>query len=80
MKDVGALLDWQPDLDAARMMVQGVSHGGYMALSCAPQKKHFEYLAVLFTGSVILVPEVPDETENAFARLLRNSEIQLENS
>lgn len=38
VKDVGALLDWirkQPNLDADRVMVQGVSHGGYMALSVA---------------------------------------------
>jgi dipeptidyl aminopeptidase/acylaminoacyl peptidase len=38
LKDVGALLDWikkQPDLDADRVMVQGVSHGGFMALSVA---------------------------------------------
>ncbi|MGA9772994.1 MAG: prolyl oligopeptidase family serine peptidase [Blastocatellia bacterium] len=38
VKDVGALLDWirkQPDLDADRVMVQGASHGGYMALSVA---------------------------------------------
>jgi dipeptidyl aminopeptidase/acylaminoacyl peptidase len=37
-KDIGALLDWikqQPDLDANRVMVQGASHGGYMALSVA---------------------------------------------
>ena len=35
---IGALLDWikkQPDLDADRVMVQGVSHGGFMALSVA---------------------------------------------
>jgi len=38
VKDVGALLDWikkQPELDADRVMVQGASHGGYMALSVA---------------------------------------------
>ena len=38
IKDVGALLDWvksQPDLDADRVMVQGVSYGGYVALSVA---------------------------------------------
>lgn len=38
VKDVGALLDWikkQPDLDADRVMVQGGSYGGYMALSVA---------------------------------------------
>jgi transposase len=38
LKDVGALLDWikkQPDLDADRVMVQGVSHGGFLALSVA---------------------------------------------
>ncbi len=36
VKDVGALLDWiatQPDLDAQRVMVQGASYGGDMALA-----------------------------------------------
>jgi dipeptidyl aminopeptidase/acylaminoacyl peptidase len=38
VKDIGALLDWiktQPDLDANRVLVQGVSYGGYLALSTA---------------------------------------------
>lgn len=38
VKDVGALLDWikaQPDLDSDRVLVQGVSYGGYLALSTA---------------------------------------------
>jgi dipeptidyl aminopeptidase/acylaminoacyl peptidase len=38
VKDIGALLDWiksQPDLDAERVMVQGASYGGYLALSAA---------------------------------------------
>jgi dipeptidyl aminopeptidase/acylaminoacyl peptidase len=38
VKDVGALLDWiarQPDLDAGRIVVQGGSYGGYMALAVA---------------------------------------------
>jgi dipeptidyl aminopeptidase/acylaminoacyl peptidase len=33
VKDVGALLDWiaaQPDLDPSRVMVTGISYGGYM--------------------------------------------------
>jgi dipeptidyl aminopeptidase/acylaminoacyl peptidase len=37
-KDIGALLDWiknQPELDSTRVMVQGGSYGGYMALSVA---------------------------------------------
>ena len=37
-KDIGALLDWikkQPDLDADRVMIQGASYGGYLALSVA---------------------------------------------
>jgi dipeptidyl aminopeptidase/acylaminoacyl peptidase len=37
-RDVGAILDWissQPDLDADRVMVEGGSHGGYVALSVA---------------------------------------------
>ena len=38
IKDVGALLDWiktQPDLDSTRVLVQGSSYGGYVALSVA---------------------------------------------
>lgn len=37
-KDIGALLDWiktQPDLDADRVLVEGASYGGFMALSVA---------------------------------------------
>jgi dipeptidyl aminopeptidase/acylaminoacyl peptidase len=36
--DIGALLDWikaQPNLDAERVLVEGVSYGGYLALSTA---------------------------------------------
>lgn len=38
VKDIGALLDWikvQPDLDVDRIIVQGGSYGGYLALSAA---------------------------------------------
>jgi len=38
VKDIGALLDWiktQPDLDAERVLVEGVSYGGFLALSTA---------------------------------------------
>lgn len=38
VKDIKALLDWipaQPDLDAARVLVQGGSYGGYMSLAVA---------------------------------------------
>ncbi len=38
VQDIGALLDWiatQPDLDADRVMVMGVSYGGYMSLAVA---------------------------------------------
>lgn len=38
VKDIGALLDWiatQPDLDAGRVVIQGGSYGGYMALASA---------------------------------------------
>jgi dipeptidyl aminopeptidase/acylaminoacyl peptidase len=37
-KDIGALLDWiktRADLDADRVMVEGASYGGYLALSVA---------------------------------------------
>jgi dipeptidyl aminopeptidase/acylaminoacyl peptidase len=36
VKDIGTLLDWiktQPDLDVDRVIVQGASYGGYIALS-----------------------------------------------
>jgi dipeptidyl aminopeptidase/acylaminoacyl peptidase len=53
-KDVGALLDWivtQPDLDASKVMVEGVSHGGYVALSVGSEyptriAAAFSYLGV----------------------------------
>jgi dipeptidyl aminopeptidase/acylaminoacyl peptidase len=38
VKDIGALLDWiqaQPGLDADRVMVTGVSYGGYMTLAAS---------------------------------------------
>jgi dipeptidyl aminopeptidase/acylaminoacyl peptidase len=38
VKDIGALLDWiktQPDLDADRVLVEGTSYGGYLALATA---------------------------------------------
>jgi dipeptidyl aminopeptidase/acylaminoacyl peptidase len=38
IKDVGALLDWiatQPDLDKSRVLIQGPSYGGYLALESA---------------------------------------------
>ena len=38
VKDIGSLLDWikaQPDLDADRVMIEGASYGGYLALSAA---------------------------------------------
>jgi dipeptidyl aminopeptidase/acylaminoacyl peptidase len=38
IKDIGALLDWiktQDDLDAERVLVEGASYGGYLALSTA---------------------------------------------
>lgn len=38
VRDIGALLDWiktQPDLDADRVLIEGGSYGGFMALSVA---------------------------------------------
>ncbi len=38
VKDIGSLLDWiktQPELDADRVLVEGASYGGYLALSTA---------------------------------------------
>src|SRR5262249_34814901 len=40
VKDIGALLDWirsQPELDPDRVLVDGASYGGFMALSVAVQ-------------------------------------------
>lgn len=40
VRDIGALLDWirrQPDLDAGKVMVQGASYGGYLALMVASE-------------------------------------------
>ena len=59
VKDVGALLDWikkQPDLDADRVMVQGVSHGGYMALSVAANYSDRIRAALSDSGPSNLVP------------------------
>jgi dipeptidyl aminopeptidase/acylaminoacyl peptidase len=38
VKDIGALLEWiaaQPDLDPSRVMVTGISYGGYMSYAAA---------------------------------------------
>jgi dipeptidyl aminopeptidase/acylaminoacyl peptidase len=38
VKDIGALLDWiktEPNLDAERVLLQGMSYGGFLALSTA---------------------------------------------
>jgi dipeptidyl aminopeptidase/acylaminoacyl peptidase len=38
VRDIGALLDWigmQPDLDSSRVLIEGGSYGGYMALAVA---------------------------------------------
>lgn len=40
IKDIGALLDWiksRPDLDPEKVLVQGASYGGFMALAVAIQ-------------------------------------------
>lgn len=58
VKDIGSLLDWikkQPDLDADRVMVEGASHGGYMALSVAVQYSNKVRAAVSDSGSANLV-------------------------
>ena len=59
VKDIGALLDWikkQPELDADRVMVQGVSHGGYMALSVAANYSDRIRAALSDSGPSNLVP------------------------
>ena len=64
-KDIGALLDWikqQPGLDAGRVMVQGGSYGGYVALSVAAKYPSRVLAALSFAGLTNLVTFMEGES------------------
>ena len=57
-KDIGTLLDWiktQPDLDADRVMVTGVSYSGHMALAVAARYSDRIRCAIDIVGPANLV-------------------------
>jgi dipeptidyl aminopeptidase/acylaminoacyl peptidase len=57
-RDIGALLDWiktQPDLDADRVMVTGISYGGHMTLATAARFPERIRCAVEIVGPSNLV-------------------------
>ena len=57
-KDIGALLDWiaqEPGLDAGRVMVEGSSYGGYVALSVAARYPSSVSAALSYVGLTNLV-------------------------
>jgi dipeptidyl aminopeptidase/acylaminoacyl peptidase len=75
LRDLGALLDWiatRPDLDADRVMVSGVSYGGYMALSVAAGYADRIRGAIDIVGPSNLVTFL--ETTAAYRRDLRRVE------
>jgi dipeptidyl aminopeptidase/acylaminoacyl peptidase len=75
LRDLGALLDWiasHPDLDAGRVMVTGVSYGGYMALSMASAYSDRIRGAIDIVGPSNLVTFL--ETTAAYRRDLRRVE------
>jgi dipeptidyl aminopeptidase/acylaminoacyl peptidase len=75
LRDLGALLDWiasHPDLDARRVMVTGVSYGGYMALSMASAYSDRIRGAIDIVGPSNLVTFL--ETTAAYRRDLRRVE------
>ena len=64
-KDIGALLDWiaqEPGLDAERVMVQGSSYGGYVALSVAARYPSRVSGAVSYVGLTNLVTFLEGES------------------
>ncbi len=75
LTDIGATFDWiatQPDLDAARIGVQGGSYGGYMTLASAaffPDK-------VKAAVDIVGISSLPSflETTQAYRRDLRRAE------
>ena len=75
IKDIGSLLDWikkQPDLDAGRVMVQGASYGGYMALSVAANYSDRIRAAISDSGASNLVTFI--ENTASWRRDLRRLE------
>jgi dipeptidyl aminopeptidase/acylaminoacyl peptidase len=75
LRDLGALLDWiasRPDLDASRVVVTGVSYGGYMALSMAVAYNDRIRGAIDIVGPSNLVTFL--ETTAEFRRDLRRVE------
>ncbi len=75
LKDIGATFDWiatQPDLDAAKIGVQGGSYGGYMTLASAAFYPDKVKAAVDIVG----ISSLPSflETTQAYRRDLRRAE------
>ncbi|HMX25083.1 MAG TPA: prolyl oligopeptidase family serine peptidase [Blastocatellia bacterium] len=75
VKDIGTLLDWiktQPDLDAERVLIQGSSYGGYMALSVATKYDHRIRGAISDAGAANLATFI--ERTEGWRRELRRAE------
>ena len=75
VKDIGALLDWiaaQPDLDAKRVVVEGGSYGGYMALGVATLFAHRIAGAIDVVGIANFVSFL--ENTESYRRDLRRAE------
>lgn len=75
VRDIGALLDWiktRPDLDAERVMVQGASYGGYMALSVAVKYSDRIRCAVSEYGISNLATAM--DTNEGYDRLIQRAE------
>lgn len=74
-KDIGALLDWirtQPELDADRVLVTGVSYGGHMALAVAANYSDRICCAIDVVGPSNLVTFL--ENTESYRRDLRRVE------
>ena len=75
VRDLGALLDFiakQPDLDSSRVMVSGVSHGAYLALSVAATYPDRIRCAADFAGPSSLVSFI--ETTSGYRRQQQREE------
>lgn len=75
VRDLGALLDWirtQPTLDPNRVMVSGLSHGGYLSLSVAAFYSDRIRCAVDLAGPSSLVTFI--ETTSAYRRDAQRTE------
>ena len=63
-KDIGALLDWiktQPYLDAEKVLVQGSSYGGYLALSAAANYNDRISAALSYLGPTSLILQLEND-------------------